>query len=258
MAKMIVVNEERCLGCGTCVLECAVAHCDAGTLVEALGSQTHPQPRVHLEPLADLCWPMQCRHCQDAPCMNVCPADAIHRDSPEGPVLIDNDLCVGCRLCLVVCPFGAIDMSPDRKKAVKCDLCIERTRRSLSPACSSACPTGALEFRALDESLRLSRRERFDRVSAAVTEAGSAEVSGETTDAEPGKCSRCSATFAKPGQLRRLREKFPQQPIPTLCPACRRLTAANTLAQTATPPHKTRGDNPSQCASRRIDRCHEK
>ena len=159
MAKVIVVDEQRCLACKSCVLECAMAHTEARSLVEAIQSDNRPQPRIHVEAMEQFGMPMQCRHCEDAPCMEVCPKDAISRLSETGPVILDQDQCIGCRLCLRACPFGVIDMSRDQKAVVKCDLCIDRTSAGEDPACVSACPTGALKFVELDDALRDQRKK---------------------------------------------------------------------------------------------------
>ena len=159
MTKTIVSNHERCLGCGTCIIECAMAHTNAGTLVAAIRSETPPQSRLHVEPLGDFGMPMQCRHCEDAPCIIVCPTDAIHRFSDDGPVLLDGEHCIGCRLCLLVCPFGVIDMSRGGSAVVKCDQCLELTEAGEEPACVAGCPTGALQFSEIDDYLRERRRE---------------------------------------------------------------------------------------------------
>lgn len=89
---------------------------------------------------------MQCRHCEEAPCMRICPTHALHRDEVSGPVLLDKSLCIGCRFCLVVCPFGAIMPSYDGRTIVKCDLCIDRLKEGQEPACVASCPMEALEF----------------------------------------------------------------------------------------------------------------
>jgi carbon-monoxide dehydrogenase iron sulfur subunit len=165
MRKVIVVDEERCLGCKSCVIQCAMAHTDAKTLVEALGLEQRPQARVHVEPVGEYAMPLQCQHCEDAPCVSVCPTKAI-AFGPDGnpPVLMDRDRCIGCRFCVVVCPFGVIDMSRDGKVAVKCDLCVRRTEAGEEPACVAGCPTGALEFSDVEEYLRIRRREAVERL----------------------------------------------------------------------------------------------
>ncbi len=165
MAKMIIVNEERCMGCKSCVLQCALAHSDAGSLAEALNAETPPQSRIYVEPSGKFGMPLQCRHCEDAPCIRVCPTEAIKRLSPESPVLLDPDSCIGCRFCLIVCPFGVIDVSRNGKAMIKCDMCIERTEVGEEPACVVACPTGACQFVELDDQLRQRRRQVAEQLA---------------------------------------------------------------------------------------------
>ena len=163
MTKAIVVAEDRCLACGTCKLECAMAHTHARTLAEALQGGTAPQSRVYVEPIGQWGMPLQCRHCQDAPCIGVCPTGAIPRFSDEGPVLLDQDRCIVCRQCLLVCPFGVIELSRNGKTIIKCDQCLERTESGQDPACVSACPTGALKFIEINAYIRQRRRASSHR-----------------------------------------------------------------------------------------------
>ena len=95
--------------------------------------------------------------------MVVCPTNAIHRPADEGPVLLVAQQCIGCRLCLLVCPFGVIEMSRHGTAVVKCDQCIERTEVGQEPACVAGCPTGALTFSEIDDLLRQRRREAARR-----------------------------------------------------------------------------------------------
>jgi carbon-monoxide dehydrogenase iron sulfur subunit len=177
MAKVIIVDEQRCLGCKTCMIACAMAHTDAETLAEALGAQTPPQARLHVMPGGRFGVPLQCRHCEDAPCVAICPTEAIRRASEDGPpVLMDRDRCIGCRMCMIVCPFGVIDTARDGKAMIKCDLCIKRTEAGELPACVAACPTKALRFVELDDHLRQRRRE----VAALVTAGRAAKDPAKT------------------------------------------------------------------------------
>jgi anaerobic carbon-monoxide dehydrogenase iron sulfur subunit len=180
MTKAIITLPERCLGCKTCEFECALAHTTASTLVEALYSGAPFQPRVHVEALGDFGMPMQCRHCEDAPCVVVCPTGAVHRVSDRSLVLLDQENCIGCRLCLLVCPFGVIEMARTGKAVVKCDQCIQRTELGQEPACVAGCPTGALQFDEIAEYVRERRR------AAAVRVATAGQISGSLVEAHDG------------------------------------------------------------------------
>ncbi len=180
MARIIVVNERRCMGCKTCEMECAMAHSEAGSLVEALRGDRPPQSRVHVEPSGGFGLPLQCRQCEDAPCMRVCPTEAVHRPDEAGPILVEITRCIGCKSCVLVCPFGVITLSPDGKATVKCDLCIERTAVGDEPACVAGCPTGALEFRELEDWLKQRRREAVVKIAEA--DRKGSRIAGEKTD----------------------------------------------------------------------------
>ena len=170
MAKMIVVNHDRCVGCKCCELACSIAHSGAESLAEAVQSGARAEARVHVEPSGRFGTPMQCHHCKDAPCIAVCPSEAIARAPKAIPVLLDQDRCIGCRLCMVVCPFGAISISHEGKAMLKCDMCIKRTEAGGLPACVTACPSGALTYQDIDEWLLQRRRRSADLLRAAAAQ----------------------------------------------------------------------------------------
>jgi len=95
--------------------------------------------------------PLMCHHCEDAPCMAVCPTNAISREDDGAPVVVDPDLCIGCKACIVACPFGMMRLSPQGNVAAKCDLCIDRLKVGEVPVCVASCPSGALVLTTLDE-----------------------------------------------------------------------------------------------------------
>jgi Fe-S-cluster-containing hydrogenase component 2 len=144
----ILVNPDRCLGCHTCELACAAAHTDAGTVIGAVLASERLQPRNHVVQVGCVKLSTQCSQCEDAPCVRVCPTGATYRT--ETYTAVDQRLCIGCRLCMMVCPFGAIHVSTatvsgrDKRAAFKCDLCVDRPG---GPACVEACPTKALSLR---------------------------------------------------------------------------------------------------------------
>lgn len=173
MRGMIYVDPERCMGCHTCELACAVAHSESKELFGAIYEEPPPRPRVVVEAVGGTSFPLQCRHCEEAPCVAVCPTHAMTK-LEGGPVVVRQELCIGCKACILVCPFGAVTMGPGGTH--KCDLCIERLEEGQEPACASSCPTGALRFVSAEEAAREARRraaekflvslERKERVAA--------------------------------------------------------------------------------------------
>jgi formate dehydrogenase iron-sulfur subunit len=90
----------------------------------------------------------QCMHCMDPACVSVCPVAALEK-TPKGPVIYREDRCIGCRYCLLACPFDIPKFEWDSgifPRVGKCDLCSDRVVSGLKPACVNACPTGTLKF----------------------------------------------------------------------------------------------------------------
>src|SRR5881398_2757275 len=86
-----------------------------------------------------------CKHCVQAGCLDVCPTGAIIRTQFD-TVVIQSDVCNGCRACIAACPFGVIDINPVSGTAQKCTLCYDRMKAGLEPACAKACPTESINF----------------------------------------------------------------------------------------------------------------
>ncbi|HEX2250756.1 MAG TPA: 4Fe-4S dicluster domain-containing protein [Gemmatimonadales bacterium] len=91
-----------------------------------------------------------CKHCVNAPCLEICPTGAIIRTEFD-TVVIQSDTCNGCRACIAACPFGVIDMNPAADVAQKCTLCYDRLQVGMEPACSQACPTDSIRFGTIRE-----------------------------------------------------------------------------------------------------------
>ncbi len=86
-----------------------------------------------------------CKHCTDAGCLNACPVNAIIR-TDLGNVIVQDDVCIGCKYCIPACPFGVISYSEKTKTTHKCTLCNDRIHNGLGTACAKACPTGSIQF----------------------------------------------------------------------------------------------------------------
>ena len=132
MAKGIYLDISRCIYCRSCEVACEREHAGAaGIFVQLIDERTSV--------------PVSCRHCEDGPCTKVCPTGALHRER-GGAVVISPMMCIGCALCTIACPFGAVWFDSANRVARKCDLCGERTSRGLEPACVTTCSAKALAY----------------------------------------------------------------------------------------------------------------
>lgn len=163
----VVVDPSVCQGCHSCELECAVAHSAAKSVYGAALAGERPGFRIHVESYEGKGVPVNCRHCEVAACMIACPTNAIYRNGPDEPVLIEDRRCIGCLMCVHACPFGVISVRLEHKGVMKCDLCIERLDEGLEPACVVACPTRALAYAEDEESNRSKRQRAAQRLMAA-------------------------------------------------------------------------------------------
>jgi len=147
--KAIFIDAEHCIGCKNCEIQCAIAHSGKDSIFEAIYVNPKPKPRIFVEYIG-VAVPIQCRHCENAPCMAACPSNAIKKE--DGIVVVEKEKCIGCKACMMVCPFGA--MSIDAECGVlKCDLC------GGNPACVNACKTGALQYGDVLELVKERRRK---------------------------------------------------------------------------------------------------
>lgn len=153
--RFVIANPDRCLGCYTCMAACVVNHLKQGL-------QAYPRLHVSYSPVGTM--PVQCHHCEDAPCTLVCPVKAI--EVKDQMVKLNEGLCIGCKMCALACPFGAITVegtpppsveaepapslssilawfAGHRRIGIKCDLCDFDEQ---GPQCVRVCPTKALQL----------------------------------------------------------------------------------------------------------------
>jgi len=151
--KTVIVRPERCVGCWQCRVACAVEHSRSKNLLGAMAEPVIPKARLRIFPgRLNLAFPNKCRHCDPAPCQQVCIAGAISRDPTRGVIDIAPERCINCGMCAMACPFGVLAYAPvwqvpeKRAVAVKCDQCPEREQAGRLPACVEACKVGALIY----------------------------------------------------------------------------------------------------------------
>ncbi len=145
MSKVLMINHEKCTGCRLCELVCAVKH-------DGISNPTRSRIKVMKWEMEGLYIPMSCQQCVDAPCQNGCPVGAISRNETLNRVEVDQAVCIGCRTCVSVCPFGAMSYNAIDKKVIKCDLC------DGDPQCARFCDIQAIEYvDAVDVSIDIKR-----------------------------------------------------------------------------------------------------
>ncbi|MDJ0952007.1 MAG: 4Fe-4S dicluster domain-containing protein [Alphaproteobacteria bacterium] len=162
----LVIDLDICVGCHACAVNCKEWN---------TGGHSAPLPdfqpysadpsgvwfnRIHSFEVTDeaddgsrtVYFPKSCLHCDDAPCVTVCPTGASYKRVEDGIVLVNPDTCIGCKLCSWACPYGAREYDEDAGVMKKCTLCVDRiyndtlAPESRVPACVSTCPAGARHF----------------------------------------------------------------------------------------------------------------
>ncbi|MFH1440632.1 MAG: 4Fe-4S dicluster domain-containing protein [Candidatus Omnitrophota bacterium] len=136
----IYCDISKCVGCKSCEIACAVEHSQSKDIFKAIKEKSLPKKRVQAQAVNGKVISLHCQHCELAPCVHACMSGALSKDEETGATLQDTDKCVGCWMCVMTCPFGAIIRDKENHVAVKCDLCPDRE----DYACVVACPTGAL------------------------------------------------------------------------------------------------------------------
>ena len=172
MARLgMVIDLKRCIGCNACTLACKIEN---GTPPDVYYTRVYTEETGTYPDVSTTYVPAQCNHCEDAPCVHVCPSGASYI-RPDGIVMVDKDVCIGCRACAVACPYmnrhyieqgmlqngfsgeglsvlEAIKFANfDEGTMTKCNFCAPRVDRGLEPACVITCPTECRFFGDLED-----------------------------------------------------------------------------------------------------------
>ena len=129
----LIIDHELCWGCKTCEVACKQENRSADGI--KLICVTEDGPKV-VDGKLDFEYKVNlCRHCDDPPCVDACPDEAIVKRD-DGLVVMDYEICTGCGICIDACPYDAITLDENADKARKCNLCHHRVDRGLIPACA--------------------------------------------------------------------------------------------------------------------------
>ncbi len=145
MKPAILTDLTRCIGCEACVWACKEAN-DLPREDGAAGLSATTWTAIERHGGVNV--RRQCMHCLDPACASVCPVKAFHK-TPEGPVVYDESRCMGCRYCMIGCPFGVprYEWTSPLPRVQKCQMCFQkRVSEGRQPACTEACPAGATIF----------------------------------------------------------------------------------------------------------------
>jgi formate dehydrogenase iron-sulfur subunit len=160
MPYALLIDITQCIGCGACVSACQSEH----GFPEQPAARLDEKNLTALERYGDVTVRRMCRHCEHPTCVSVCPVGAMYK-TPQGPVNYDATKCLGCRYCMLACPFDIpkYEWHNPAPRVRKCTMCYdERTSKGRPTACSEACPTGATKFGDRAELLA----EAFSRIQA--------------------------------------------------------------------------------------------
>ncbi len=138
----MVIDLRRCVGCYGCQVSCKMEN---GIPYEGFRMWVETYEYGKYPRVRRLFLPRMCNHCDNPPCVPVCPVKAIYKRG-DGVVLIDSSKCIGCGYCVQACPYGAIYKNPDRGTSDKCTLCEHRLAQGLLPACATNCFGKAIYF----------------------------------------------------------------------------------------------------------------
>ncbi len=161
MSKAILIDTTKCIGCRACQVACKSWNDLQGGKATFSDSWSNPRYlssnqytriifREISQPDGTLAWhfiPRRCMHCNDPACASVCPVGALTK-LPDGPVVYDDGKCIGCRYCMMACPFQIPKFQWESAVPLvrKCTFCADRQAIGLAPACTTTCPTGTLLF----------------------------------------------------------------------------------------------------------------
>ena len=172
MHRSLLIDPAKCTSCLQCEMACSFEH-------EGVFNPARSRIKIFEFEHGARAIPYTCTQCEEAWCLHACPVEAIVVNAATGAKEVLEDVCVGCKVCTIACPFGTVNYNQASGKVIKCDLC------GGDPWCAKACPTGAISYVDLDNT----GLERM-RAWAQQSPAGPASYNVPRTPAAPTDFSR--------------------------------------------------------------------
>ncbi|EAB8791385.1 dimethylsulfoxide reductase subunit B, partial [Salmonella enterica subsp. enterica] len=149
------IDSSRCTGCKTCELACKdfknlSPEVNFRRIYEYAGGDWTEQDGVYQQNVFAYYLSISCNHCDDPACAKVCPSGAMHKRE-DGFVVVNEEVCIGCRYCHMACPYGAPQFDEVKGHMTKCDGCYERVAEGKKPICVESCPLRALDMGPIEE-----------------------------------------------------------------------------------------------------------
>ncbi|MBX2926891.1 MAG: polysulfide reductase NrfD [Saprospiraceae bacterium] len=191
-----IIDNRKCIGCHACTTACKSEHDVPVGVFRTWVKQVEKGEFPHTRRLFSV---MRCNHCTDAPCVEICPVEALYfRD--DGIVDFDKDRCIGCKSCMQACPYDALYIDPENHTAAKCNYCAHRIDVGLEPACVNVCPehaiiSGDMEDPDSEISILLGREQVSVRKAAKGTAPNLFYIDGDEASLNPVATERQSNYF---------------------------------------------------------------
>jgi formate dehydrogenase iron-sulfur subunit len=200
----LLLDFTACIGCKACMKACKQINNLAGPLGEELSAENYTVVKTY----EGLSYRQMCMHCETPSCASVCPVGALKK-TESGPVTYDGSKCIGCRYCMVACPFGIPKYEWNNPIPVvrKCIMCVSRIAEGKEPGCAWACPMGATRFGERDRLLEIAQARIANHPDRYVDHIYGEHEAGGTSVMMISKVNFASLGF---------RSSLPNEPLPDL------------------------------------------
>lgn len=148
MAYGMLIDLKKCVGCHACAVACKEAHGTPPGITRSHVKREfegeYPDATMHIVP-------MLCMHCENPPCVEACPTEGATYKREDGIVVVDKEKCIGCKYCMMACPYGVRSWNAAESVVEKCTLCAHLSKNGELPMCVRTCSAGARFYGDIDD-----------------------------------------------------------------------------------------------------------